>query len=370
MILRHNRFSYINKLETIFFMSGLREIFGTTPHGETVEKFTMQNRKGCKVEIITYGGILVSWCIPTANGSMDDIILGLETLDDYCTENSPYFGCLVGRYANRIADGTFDLDGKSYRLPKNENGNTLHGGPDGFSHRVWNVRSFHDKNNELVLSLNSPDGDQGFPGELLVQVMYHFTDKNELHIYYQAATTEKTVINLTHHAYFNLNGHNSGTILDHEVMIPASRITELNDRLIPTGTLLDIQNTPLDFRTPRTIRSGIFEKHPQLATGGYDGCWVLHDAATSYLRHAASVHSPTNNRTLHVHTTEPGLQFYTGNFLNGNITGKNGHIYRKHEGFCLETQHFADSPNQPQFPSTILSPGTLYRQHTVFKINH
>jgi aldose 1-epimerase len=350
-------------------MSNAREIYGETPQGVPVEKFTMHNAQGCKTEIITYGGILVSWSLPSNNGSMDDVILGHDSLDGYLNRNTPYFGCLVGRYANRIANGSFELDAKKYTLSTNENGNTLHGGKDGFNQRVWNVRSFSEKNNELVLSLISPDGDQGFPGKLLVQVMYHLTDNNELHLYYQAVTTKTTVINLTHHAYFNLDGHDSGTILDHEVMIPSSKITELDENLLPNGNLMDVRKTPLDFQKPRSVRSGIFQPHPQLSTGGYDGCWVLNTNRNAALQKAAVVSSLKSNRSLHVYTTEPGLQFYTGNFLNGKITGKNGHAYQQYAGFCTEAQHFADSPNQPQFPSTVLPPEMLYKQHTVFKIN-
>ena len=350
--------------------------FGTTDAGEVVELFTMTNANGLEVRAITYGGIILSIKTPDRDGRWDDIVLGFDSLEPYLA-GSPYFGSIIGRYGNRIAQGRFTLDGETFTLAANNAPNHLHGGDIGFDKVVWTGESFErDDAVGVVFSYTSPDGEEGYPGTLDVRVTYTLTDADELIFDYDATTDRATPVNLTQHSYFNLAGSAAGDILGHELTIDASRYTPVDPTLIPTGELAPVEGTPFDFRTPAAIGARIAEADPQLAAGlGYDHNYVL-DAnpdvtsglsagAREGLHRAAFVVEPLTGRTLEIHTAEPGIQFYSGNFLDGTITGKNGRVYGHRSGFCLETQHYPDSPNQPTFPSTILRPGEQYSTRTV-----
>ncbi len=343
-----------------------RAEFGRLPDGTRVDVITLTNAQGLEVRAITYGGIVVSLRVPDRAGRLDDIVLGYDDLDGYL-KDSPYFGAIIGRYGNRIAKGRFTLDGRPYQLATNNGPNHLHGGVKGFDKLVWKAEEF--KNPEgvgIVFTHTSPDGDEGYPGNLNVRITYTLTDRNELAIDYYATTDKPTPVNLTHHSYFNLAGAGTRDVLDHELMINAGRYTPVDATLIPTGVLVSVEGTPFDFRKPVRIGARIDEDHEQLRHGmGYDHNFVL-NRDTDTLIHAARVVESTTGRTLDLYTTEPGLQFYSGNFLDGTITGKSGRVYQKRYGFCLEPQHFPDSPNKPQFPSTILRPGREYRSKTVF----
>ena len=344
-----------------------RAPFGAMPDGTPIEVFTLKNRAGVEVRAITYGGIVVSVRVPDRTGSLDDVVLGYDTLDGYLSNNAPYFGAIIGRYGNRIAKGRFVLDGRTRILATNNGPNHLHGGLKGFDKVVW--RGDPARSGEgaaVVFTRTSPDGEEGYPGALTVRVGYTLTDHSALVVDYQATSDAPTVVNLTQHSYFNLAGQGAHDILGHQLQIDADRYTPVDATLIPTGELAPVEGTPFDFRAPTAIGARIGADHPQIRNGlGYDHNFVLREGSAG-LRHAARVAEPTTGRTLDVATTEPGLQFYAGNFLDGTITGKAGRVYRRRYGFCLETQHFPDSPNQPGFPSTVLRPGEAYRSQTVF----
>jgi aldose 1-epimerase len=346
-----------------------KESFGKTREGRPVDLYTLTNSQGLEVRAMTYGGIIVSLRVPDKTGKVDDIVLGHDNLDGYL-DNSPYFGAIVGRYANRIANGTFTLDGVKYSLAKNNGPNSLHGGLNGFNKAIWDAKPFKDaKGVGVAFSYLSKDGEEGYPGNLKVKVSYTLTDENQLILDYEATTDKATPLNLSQHSYFNLAGEGSGDILGHHLMLNADRFTPVDQTLIPTGELRPVQGTPMDFTKPSAIGARINEDYEQLVVGkGYDHNYVISRKGDG-LSLAARVHEPTSGRVLEVSTTEPGVQFYSGNFLDGTITGKQGHVYKLRNGFCLETQHFPDSPNHPDFPSTILRPGKTFRSQTIFKFS-
>jgi len=334
-----------------------------------VELYTLTNSNGLKAKIMTYGGILVSLEAPDRNGKLADIVLGYETLDGY-VRNNPYFGATVGRYANRIANGEFTLDGTKYSLAKNNGENHLHGGIKGFDKVVWAAESFKEEDAAgLKLTYLSKDGEEGYPGNLTCTVTYTLTNDNELKISFDALTDKPTVVNLSHHSYFNLAGQGDGNILGHRLMINADTFTPVDAGLIPTGELRSVKGTPMDFTKPFAIGARIDEDDQQLKYGGgYDHNWVL-NKTDDELALAVRVYEPTTGRVMEVYTTEPGVQFYAGNFLDGSITGKADKIYKHRYGFGLEPQHFPDSPNKPNFPSVVLRPGQRYTHITVYKFS-
>jgi aldose 1-epimerase len=337
--------------------------FGKTADGRPVTMFVLTNANGLELRAMTYGGIITSLKVPDRSGAMGDIVLGFDRIDDYLKDH-PYFGAIVGRYGNRIAGGQFTLDGRTYALAKNNGPNHLHGGRRGFDKFVW-AAAPAASGAAVTFSRTSPDGEEGYPGTLDARVTYTLTDSNELVVEYQATTDKPTPVNLTQHSYFNLTGDAAGDILGHELMIRADRFTPVDATLIPTGALAPVQGTPFDFRQPAAIGARINDPHEQLVKGkGYDHTFVLNRSGEG-LEPAARVVEPKTGRTLDVSTTEPGVQFYTGNFLDGTLRGKGGRTYAQRTGFCLETQHFPDSPNQPAFPSTILRPGQQYFTKTV-----
>jgi aldose 1-epimerase len=330
------------------------------------ETITLKNARGVEVRVTPYGGIVTSIRVPDRNGQFDDIVLGYDDAAGYRRNNGPYMGAIIGRYANRIAKGTFTLDGRTYPLATNNAPNHLHGGRTGFDKVVWQAEEFRNADGAgVVFRYTSADGEEGYPGTLKAQVTYTLTDNNELTIDYVATTDKATPVNLTHHSYFNLTGA-TRDVLDHELTINADRYTPIDPTSIPTGELAPVMDTPFDFRKPMPIGARIMQDNEQLGNGkGYDHNFVLNRQGEG-LVHAAHVYEPSSGRTIDVSTTEPGVQFYSGNFLDGSITGKSGRVYRQRFGFCLETQHFPDSPNQPLFPSTILRPGAEYRSRTVY----
>ncbi len=340
--------------------------FGRTPDGEAVEVYTLTNAGGMQVRAITYGAIIQAIRVPDRSGHLADVALGHDSLQGYLAA-SPYFGAVVGRYANRIARGRFSLEGRTYRLAINNGPNHLHGGLKGYDKVVWRARSFQRGDSTgVIFEHTSPNGDEGYPGTVRVSVTYTLTPRNELVVEYGATTDRPTPVNLSQHTYFNLAGQGNGDILRHVLTIRADRYTPVDTTLIPTGELASVAGTPFDFREPTAIGSRIGQAHPQLQRGkGYDHNFVLSRPGPG-LFHAVRVLEPTTGRTLDISTTEPGLQFYSGNFLDGTITGKAGHVYGHRSGLVLETQHFPDSPNQPRFPSTILLPGAEYRSRTIF----
>ena len=340
--------------------------FGKMPDGTELEVFTLANAHGIELRAISYGAIIVSLRVPDRAGQLDDVVLGYDSLEGYLRD-SPYFGAIVGRYGNRIAKGRFTLDGKTHRLAANNGPNHLHGGIRGFDKVVWRAEPFrNDSGVGVAFTHTSPDGDEGYPGTLAARVTYTLTDGDELMVDYHAATDRPTPLNLTQHTYFNLAGDGRRDVLGHELWINADSFTPVDSTLIPTGVIAPVEGTPFDFRTPGAIGARIGAGDQQLRFGGgYDHNFVLRNEDAG-LGHAASVVEPSTGRTLEIYTTEPGVQFYSGNFLDGSITGKGGHVYHHRYGFCLETQHFPDSPNRPQFPSTILRPGQEYRSRTVF----
>lgn len=343
-----------------------RATFGTLPSGDTVEGFTLINAHGVAVHAITYGGIITSIRTPDRTGQFADIVLGHDSLEGYLAR-SPYLGAIVGRYGNRIAGGQFVIDGTTYTLATNNGPNHLHGGVRGFDKVNWRAEPF-ERSGEVgvVLRYTSADMEEGYPGRLEAKVTYTLRDDNSLAVEYEATTDKPTHVNLTQHTYFNLVGDGSRDVLDHQLQIRADRFTPVDATLIPTGELASVEGTPFDFREPTAIGARIEGDHPQLRNGlGYDHNFVLTRDGDG-LVDAIRVLAPTTGRTLDVATTEPGVQFYSGNFLDGSITGKSGHVYHRRYGFCLETQHFPDSPNKPQFPSTLLRPGETYRSTTVF----
>ncbi|MDD8009502.1 MAG: galactose mutarotase [Acidobacteriota bacterium] len=343
-------------------MSVGKTVFGTLPDGSAVDLYTLADGKGLTVRLMTYGATLVSLEWPDRDGALADCVLGYDTLDGYL-KASPYFGATVGRYGNRIARGRFALDGNTYTLAANNGQNHLHGGVRGFDKILWKGEPVQDSSGVGVrFTTLSPDGDEGYPGNLDVSVTYVLTAGGELIITYVAKTDKPTVINLTHHGYFNLTGGRRD-VLGHELELAADRYTPVDAELIPTGLLAPVENTPMDFRTSVSIGSRI-----AAVPGGYDHNYVLNSGGKT-LASAARVFEPESGRVMEIRTVEPGLQFYSGNFLDGSIAGKAGRVYGKHWGFCLETQHFPDSPNRPEFPSTVLRPGETYRTMTVFKFS-
>jgi len=341
-----------------------REPFGKMADGKAVERFTLTNANGVVLQAINYGGIITSLRVPDRNGRLDDIVLGFDNLDGYLKDH-PFFGAIIGRYGNRIAKGAFTLEGKTYKLATNNGVNHLHGGNKGFDKVLWAAEPVAGRN-AIAFTRTSPDGEEGYPGNLRVRVTYTLTDANELIVDYAATTDKATPVNLTQHSYFNLAGQASGDILGHQLMINADRYTPVDDTLIPTGELAPVAGTPFDFRKSTAIGERINQKDAQLTNGkGYDHNWVLNRKGDGR-QLAARVVEPKTGRTLEITTTEPGIQFYSGNFLDGTLTGKAGAVYKHRTGFCLETQHYPDSPNQPKFPSTILKPGAEYKTSTVF----
>ncbi len=342
--------------------------FGKTPDGQPVDLYVLTNKNGVEAAITNYGGAVVSLKVPDRNGKFGDVVLGYDSLDGYVNDKS-YFGAIVGRYGNRIGHAQFSIDGKTYTLAKNNGENSLHGGIKGFNKAVWAAKELPAKNGQsLELTYLSKDGEEGFPGNLHVRVVYTLTDSNELKIEYSATTDKKTVVNLTNHTYFNLAGPGSGDILGHQLVIEADKFTPVDASLIPTGELRDVQGTPLDFRKATAIGARIDQDDEQLKLGhGYDHNFVLRRAAGAPISLAARVVERNTGRVLEVWTTEPGVQFYTGNFLDGTARGKGGLTYARRSAFCLETQHFPDSPNQPKFPSVVLNPGEKYSTTTTYK---
>jgi aldose 1-epimerase len=343
-----------------------KQSFGNTEDGQHVDLYILTNKNGMEAAITNYGGTVVSLKVPDRNGKLEDVVLGYDELDDYAAGKA-YIGATVGRYANRIAHATFTLDGITYTLAKNDGDNHLHG---GFNKRVWTAKDVSDSAGQaLELTYLSKDGEEGFPGKLAVQVVYTLTDQNELKIDYSATTDKDTVLNLTNHAYFNLAGQGNGDILQQQIMIRADRFTPIDATSIPTGELRSVKGTPFDFTTATAIGARIDQDDQQLKLGrGYDHNWVLNSGASGSLSVAAQAYDPHSGRVLEVLTTEPGIQLYTGNFLDG-IHGKDGKVYNRRYAFCLETQHFPDSPNKPNFPSAELKPGQHFQSTTVYKFS-
>jgi aldose 1-epimerase len=333
--------------------------------GEKITQYTLTNPSGIIVKIINYGGTVTDIIVPDKNGKAGNVVLGYDSLAGYIQNGNPYFGCLVGRYANRIANAKFTLDGKEYTLAANNNGNTLHGGVKGFDKRVWKAGSINtDSVASLKFTYDSKDMEEGYPGNFHTEVVYTLTKDNELKIEYAATTDKATPVNLTNHCYFNLSAGTDSTILDHELMLKANQYTPVNDKLIPTGKIEDVKGTPMDFTTAKKIGKEIAR-----VDGGYDHNWVFQKPENRFDM-IASLYHQQSGRYMEVRTTEPGIQFYSGNFLDGTLKNTRGGVkYVKHAGLCLETQHFPDSPNQPAFPNTILKPGETYQQITVYKFS-
>jgi len=344
--------------------------FGKTPDGTTIDLYALKNKNGVEADIITFGATLVSLKAPDRSGNMADVVLGYKDIDGYVSDKA-YLGATVGRYANRVANGKFTLDGKTYELPKNDGNNTLHGGIKGFNKRVWTAHEVSSANGQAVrFSYLSKDGEEGFPGNLKVDVTYSLSNDNALRIEYSATTDKDTVVNLTNHAYFNLAGEGSGDILGTELTLRANQFTPVSESLIPTGELRAVKGTPFDFTTAHAIGERIEQDEEQLKFGkGYDHNWVVNRTRVAAPALAAEAHDPKSGRLLQVLTTEPGIQLYTGNFLDGSIHGKSGAAYNRRNAFCLETQHFPDSPNQPKFPSTVLKPGQRFHSVTIYKLS-
>jgi aldose 1-epimerase len=343
----------------------VKELFGKLADGTKVYRWSLENG-GTRMKVLSYGGVVQSLEIPDRRGRHENVSLGFDNLDDYVAR-SPHFGALIGRYGNRIAKGRFTLDGKQYQLSVNDGENSLHGGALGFDYRVWDVEPFTEGSDVgLVLHYTSVDGEMGYPGTLKAKVTYTLTRNGDWRIDYEATTDKATVVNLTSHVYWNLAGEGSGTIEDHELSIAASRFTPTDAGLIPTGELAKVSGTPFDFRRAKPIGRDIRDAHPQLVTAkGFDHNWVLDKGITDRPEHIATLRDRSSGRTLRIATDQPGLQFYSGNFLDGTLTGTGGSLYRQGDALCLETQHFPDSPNQPSFPSTVLRPGQTYRTSTV-----
>lgn len=336
--------------------------------GKKVEIYTLTNSKGAEARITTYGATLVSLKVPDNKSAFADVILGYDTVDGYINDTA-YFGATIGRYGNRIAKGKFTLDGQVYNLAVNNGENHLHGGPKGFHKRIWKAKPYTDANGvNLELTYLSKNGEENYPGNLSVKVVYTLTDNNEIKLNYSATSDKDTIINLTNHSYFNLAGAGSGTILNHQLQINADQYTPTDAGSIPTGELQNVKNTPMDFTTSTTIGERIDQSFEQLVLGkGYDHNWVLNKTGND-LTAIAKVYESTSGRVLEVYTTEPGVQFYSGNFLDG-VKGKNGKVYQKRDGFCLETQHFPDSPNKPNFPSTVLKANQPFSSTTIYKFS-
>ncbi len=344
-----------------------KEAYGKTQDGEAVDLYTLTNTSGMEARIMTYGGIVVSLKTPDRHGKLEDVVLGFDSLGPYLSGH-PFFGALAGRYGNRIANGKFSLNGTEYTLARNNGKNHLHGGLKGFDKKVWKSTDVSTADGPaLELTYLSKDGEEGYPGNLSVTVTYRLTERNELKIDYLATTDQDTVVNLTNHSYFNLSG--ASDILQHQISINADRFTPVGEGLIPTGEIKPVKGTPLDFEQSTPIGARIDSDNDQLVLGkGYDHNFVLNHAPGE-LGLAATVDEPTTGRVMEVLTTEPGVQFYTGNFLDGSLTGKGGRVYQRRSGFCLETQHFPDSPNHPNFPTTVLKAGQKYQTTTIYKFS-
>ena len=340
--------------------------YGRTAEDKLVDLITLRNNHGYEMKVLTLGGIIVSLHTPDRTGAFDDIVLGFDDLKSYL-DKSPYFGCLIGRYGNRIAKGRFSLDGTPYTLATNNAPNHLHGGVKGWDKVIWGFEVFQKADSVgVILTHTSPDGDEGYPGTVKARVTYTLTDDDRIIVDYHATTDKATIINLTQHSYFNLAGAKANDILGHELTLNAAEYTPVDDTLIPTGQIAPVDGTPFDFRTSTAIGARIDAKDVQITRGkGYDHNFVLSRQAPG-LSEAATVVEPLTGRTMTIATTEPGIQFYSGNFLDGTLTGKGGRNYAHRSGFCLETQHYPDSPNQPKFPTTTLRPGETYSSQTVF----
>lgn len=351
-----------NKLERI-----KSEPFGNAPDGTPVELFTLTNLNGVTTQITNYGGIITTLNVPDKNGTFEDVVLGFYTLEEYL-KKSPHFGCLVGRFGNRIANGQFTLNGIEYQMATNNGPNSLHGGKVGFDKKVWSPEMVtEDDASALKLTYLSPDGEENYPGNLNVEAMYTLNDDNELILTFKATTDKTTVLNLTHHSYFNLKGHGNGDILDHLMQFNSSELVAIDSTSIPLGPLMNVKNTPFDFQQSKSIGQDIDVDDEQIKNGnGYDHSFVVEDY-NEELKLACTVREPASGRIMEVWTTEPAVQFYTANFLDGSITGKDGKVYHKRNGFCLEAQHFPDSPNHPEYPTTVLNPGEDYDQTTIYK---
>lgn len=338
---------------------------------DSIKLYTLKNDSGMTVKVTNYGAIITSIVVPDRNGEMSDVALGYNRIEDYINAvDKPYFGAIVGRYGNRIAKGEFKLEGETFTLAKNNGPNHLHGGVIGFDKVVWDAK-YDEGNNSLQLSYVAKDKEEGYPGNLSITVTYTLTIDNKIVVDYHATTDKPTPVNLTQHTYFNLKGEGKGTILDHELMLNAKQFTPVDETLIPTGQMSAVASTPFDFTSAKAIGRDIKNTHEQLEFGlGYDHNWVLDKGGkTNQLTLAARVYEPNSGRVLEIHTTEPGIQFYCGNFLDGRLQGKSGESYVHRGGFCLETQHYPDSPNQPNFPSTILRPGNAYESQTTFQFS-
>ncbi|OAZ94527.1 aldose epimerase family protein [Halomonas sp. G11] len=354
-----------------------KSVLGQLPDGRQVDVYRFTNANGIELQVTNYGGIILSLKTPDVDGEFDDIALGFDSLEAYLSDEyrqaNPYFGAIIGRYGNRIAGGQFSLDGETYSLATNDGNNHLHGGDQGFDKVLWQAEPFENASGTgLVLRYTSEDGEEGYPGRLETQVTYTLTDNDELMVDYRATTDKATPVNLTQHSYFNLKGEGSDTILDHHLLINAPEFTPVNDSLIPTGEIRSVDGTPFDFTQPTPIGERIDQDNEQLGFGGgYDHNFVLDrdNAASDELVLAAKVWEPQSGRMVEIETTEPGIQFYSGNFLDGSLTGKRGEPYGQRSGFALETQHYPDSPNQEAFPSTILEPDETYRSRTVYRFS-
>ncbi|MBD3225171.1 MAG: galactose-1-epimerase [Caldithrix sp.] len=350
-------------------LSVTSEPFGPDVDGQPIHLYTLSNVEGMMVTITNYGAIVQSIKVPDRDGNIEDVVLGFDSLQSYIEDDS-YFGGLVGRYGNRIAKGKFTLDGNTYTLATNNGPNHLHGGDQGFNKVVWKGQQLQsEKEVGVKLTYVSPDGEEGYPGTLTTTVIYSLNNDNAFKIEYRAKTDQPTVVNLTHHGYFNLSGNNRHNILDHKLMINADRFTPVDETLIPTGERRSVEGTPMDFRQPTAIGSRIDTDYEQLEYGkGYDHNWVLNDVDGT-LKLQTTLYDPQSGRFMEISTVEPGMQFYSGNFLDGSIIGKNGQAYELHDGLCLEPQHFPDAPNQPDFPSTELRPGETYQSTSVYRFS-
>lgn len=344
------------------------EVFGQTQDGDTVTLFTLTNAQGMKVGVIDYGGIITEITVPDREGNMDNVVLGFDNLAQY-ESGHPFLGALVGRYANRIGKAQFTLDDSTYVLAANNGPNSLHGGLKGFDKRIWKSEGFRNNDGVAVkLMYTSVDGEEGYPGTLNTTVTYTLTDSNELRIDYFATTDKKTVLNLTNHSYFNLKDGGASDILGHELMLKADFFTPVDSTMIPTGEIRSVEGTPFDFRNPKTIGTEIDAEDQQIQYGGgYDHNYILNRPNDLELVSFAIVYEPSSSRKMEVLTTLPGVQLYCGNFLDGSLIGPGGKVYQKRSGLCLETQHYPDSPNKPEFPSPVLEPGETYEHTTVFR---
>lgn len=342
--------------------------YGVTPKGDSIKKYTLTNKNGMKVEVINFGGIITSLTAPDRNGKYEDVVLGFTKPEDYFNGNPYYFGALIGRYGNRIANAKFSLKGKTYEIDKNDGPNSLHGGKEGFHTRFWNIEPVKDARfPTLKLTYTSADGEEGYPGKLTTTVLYTLTDDNALEISYEAVSDKATGVNLTQHSYFNLSGNFTQPVTDHELLIAADKFLPVNETLIPTGEEKDVKNTPFDFTVSKAIGKDINADDDQLKKGkGYDHNWIPNGKG---LRTIAKVYHPASGREMEVISDQPGVQFYSGNFLDGKYDTKTGGKNTVRTGFCLETQHYPDSPNQPSFPSTELKPGQKYQTKTIYKFS-